>query len=62
MISSSMSTAEMKEVALRTAIEVVAAQPGIIPNFSEGKDVGHFLTDLADSIFEYVTKKPSQQG
>jgi hypothetical protein len=53
---------ERKEIALQTAIEVLKAQPQLLPSINDGKQVAAIITDMADAFLTYmITTSPQKQ-
>lgn len=49
-----------REEALKTALEVIKAQPGLLGAMINGTKTANFITEMADAFLVYVTGKPSQ--
>lgn len=60
MISSVQNESSRREESLRTAIEVMKAQPGFLGTVRDGTLTAKFITDMAEAFFVYVMGKPSQ--
>ncbi len=61
MISNAISEKERKEIALQTAIEVLKAQPQLLPKIPDGDRLAKIVIDMADAFLTYIIATSPQK-
>lgn len=61
MIANAISEKERKEIALQTAIEVLKAQPQLLPKIPDGDRLAKIVIDMADAFLTYIIATSPQK-
>lgn len=61
MISNAVNQKARREFALQTAIDVLKAQPQLLPHINDGKQLADIVTDMADAFLKYIDATSPQK-